>query len=168
MSQITRVSTEQVVTGTRTEPEKQLTDDQWGLISDLFSNPDVSPQGGRPRCDSRSCVESILWVLRTCARWRDLPTCFPSPATCWRRMKRWTDDGVWDRAWGRLLRKLDRQGKINHEESMADATFSSAKKGAHTLEKRSLEKEPKRWFSLTEMVFQPELFSRQQAETMSV
>ena len=46
MSQITRVSTEQVVTGTRTEPEKQLTDDQWGLISDLFSNPDVSPQGG--------------------------------------------------------------------------------------------------------------------------
>jgi hypothetical protein len=28
------------------------------------------------------------------ARWRDLPAHFPSPPTCWRRFKAWTEAGV--------------------------------------------------------------------------
>ena len=37
---------------------------------------------------------------------------------------------LWKVAWARLLRKLDRRGRIHWEEAMADGTFSSAKKGA--------------------------------------
>ena len=79
-----------------------------------------------------------------------LASLLPIPATCWRRLKQWTEDGVWDKSWGRLLRKLDRQGKVDREESMADATYSSAKKWVNTLARQNPVKEPRSWFLLTE------------------
>ena len=116
--------------GSRTELEKQLTDEQWSVISNLFPSKEPTPKGGRPPVPARECLEGILWILRTGARWKDLPNHFPSSTTCWRRLKEWTEAGIWEKAWARLLRKLDRQRQIDWNESMADGTFSSAKKGA--------------------------------------
>lgn len=116
--------------GSTKELDKQLTDEQWLLIANLFPDPPPSPKGGRPRAPTRDCVEGILWVLRSGARWKDLPQGFPSPPTCWRRFREWTEAGIWKQAWARLLRKLDRGGRIDWSESMADGTFASAKKGA--------------------------------------
>lgn len=108
----------------------QLSDEQWGLISDLFPKPVPNPRGGRPHADSRACFEGILWVLRTGARWKDLPRSFPSYVTCWRRFVAWTTTGLLDKALRRLVNKLDRQGGLNWNEAFADGTFASAKKGA--------------------------------------
>ena len=116
-------------TGSRTEPDSELKDRHWFLIAELFQNPDPSPAGGRPRIEPRPCLEGVLWVLRTGARWKDLPKNFPSPATCWRRLKEWTESGVFQQAWERVLGKLDALGRINWQEAIADGTFSSAKKG---------------------------------------
>ena len=74
--------------GSRMEPvaclvSSQLTDEQWRLISDLFAAAKPNPHGGRPRADPRQCLEGILWVLRSGARWKDLPRSFPSYVTCW-------------------------------------------------------------------------------------
>ena len=123
------------VAGSRMEPDStlaqpQLTDEQWLLISDLFKVPTPDPRGGRPRTDVRRCLEGILWVLRSGARWKDLPRSFPSYVTCWRRFVEWSDDGVWDKAWRRLVEMLDRQGRVDWEQGFADGTFASAKKGA--------------------------------------
>ena len=116
-------------TGSRTEPKPELTDKQWLLIADLFADPDPSPAGGRPRVAPRPCLEGILWVLRSGARWKDLPERFPSPSTCWRRHVEWTTDGVLEKAWRRLLQKLDRCGRLRWDESFGDGTFVPAKKG---------------------------------------
>jgi len=124
-----------VETGSRMEPDAfvvqpQLSDEQWSLIADLFSNPEPDPRGGRPRADVRRCFEGIVWILRSGARWKDLPRSFPSYVTCWRRFVEWSGEGVWDRAWRRLVNRLDRQGEIDWEQGFADGTFASAKKGA--------------------------------------
>jgi transposase len=119
--------------GSRMEPEPQLTDEQWLLIADLFRNAPPGPQGGRPRVAPRACVEGILWVLRSGARWKDLPQRFPSYPTCWRRLKEWTALGLWRKAWTRLLRKLTDLGEIQWDEAIADGMFSPAKKGAKAL-----------------------------------
>ena len=111
----------------------QLTDEQWSLVSDLFPVPPVDPRGGRPRVDSRQCLEGILWVLRSGARWKDLPRSFPSYVTCWRRFAEWSLSGVWDQAWERLIQQLDDRGQINWNESFADGTFAAAKKGVIAL-----------------------------------
>ena len=127
-----------VSAGSKMEPEvrlanPQLSDEQWSLISDLFPVPARDPRGGRPRIDSRQCLEGILWVLRSGARWKDLPRSFPSYVTCWRRFAQWSLSGVWDQAWQRLIKQLDERGQINWKEGFADGTFAAAKKGAIAL-----------------------------------
>ena len=131
MSKRSRKQRAKARAGSRTEPRAQLSDEQWLLIADLFPAPPPSEKGGRPRRTARECFEGILWVLRTGARWKDLPAHFPSPPTCWRRFKAWTEAGLLKKAWARLLRKLDRRGRIRWKEAIADGTFSSAKKGAN-------------------------------------
>ena len=138
-------------TGSTTEPGYELTDEQWHLIADLFPETPVGPKGGRPVVASRPCVEGILWMLRSGARWKDLPKHFPSTTTCWRRHKQWSESGIWEKAWARLARLLDRQGRVKHEEAIADGTFSSAKKGVKRLARPSEVKEPRSWFLPTRL-----------------
>lgn len=120
--------------GSRTEPDAcnlqpELNDEHWSLIADLFANSPPSPKGGRPKSDPRACFEGILWVLRSGARWKDLPPRFPSYVTCWRRFVEWSGSGTLEKAWKRLVRKLDRNGQVDWQEGFADGTFASAKKG---------------------------------------
>jgi transposase len=65
-----------------------LTDEQWAKIEALLPKEEMPRRRGRPRADDRIVIEGILWVLRTGARWKDLPDRYPNPATCWRRLKR--------------------------------------------------------------------------------
>jgi transposase len=139
-----------IMAGSRMEPDTncvapQLTDEQWSLIAELLADPPPDPRGGRPRADARRCLEGILWVLRSGARWKDLPRSFPSYVTCWRRLVEWTGSGVWDEAWRRLVDKLDQQGRVHWEEGFADGTFASAKKGAILLVRPSEAKGPSLW-----------------------
>lgn len=139
--------------GSKTEPDFELTDEQWQLIEDLFPESPVGPQGGRPVIASRPCVEGVIWILRSGARWKDLPERFPSATTCWRRLQQWTAVGAWEKAWGRLLRILDRQDRVDHEESMADGTFASAKKGGKRSARRNAARVRRSWSSSMAVVF---------------
>ena len=59
-----------------------------------------------------------------------MPGEYPSGVTCWRRLRRWQEQGVWEKAWRQLLRPLDGRGRIDWDEAFLDATFLPAKKGA--------------------------------------
>ncbi len=59
-------------TGSRTAPLPFLNDSQWFLIEDLFPHPPIISLGGRPRVLPRECLEGILWVQYTGARWKAL------------------------------------------------------------------------------------------------
>jgi transposase len=63
-----------------------VTDEQWEKIKPFIPTRQRSSKGGRTPADDRACLEGILWVLRSGARWRDLPERYPSPSTCWRRL----------------------------------------------------------------------------------
>ena len=93
-------------------------------------------RGGRPQAHPRDCLEGILWVLRTGARWKDLPECFLSKSTCWRRFRERTETGVFQEAWRRLLGKLDNLGRINWEEAFAARTLAPAKRRANARVRR--------------------------------
>ena len=121
-------------TGSRTAPKPFLSDNQWELIANLFPDPPVGPQGGRPRVPNRPCMEGVLWVLRSGARWKDLPERYPSPCTCWRRLREWVDDGRFLVAWKRLLAKFFKNGNIDWDEAIGDGSFSRAKRGAPRLD----------------------------------
>ena len=107
-----------------------ITDEQWEQIKDHLPEPPERPRGGRPLADTRKTFEGILWVLKTGARWCDLPEEYPSPSTCWRRLKKWEEEGVWETVWRKLLSKLDENKKLDWSENFSDGSFAAAKKGA--------------------------------------
>ena len=49
---------------------------------------------GKPRTDDRIVLNGILCVLTTGCRWMDIPIRYGLYKTTWRRLKRWSDEGV--------------------------------------------------------------------------
>jgi len=106
-----------------------LTDKQWERIAPFFPKHPPSPKGGRPRASDRECLEGILWLARTGARWRDIPLDLPSGSTCWRRLAEWAGEGVLAEIHAILIEQLDDLGRLDFDELLADATFIRSKKG---------------------------------------
>ena len=61
----------------------RLTDAQWATIEPHLPRLPRTRRGGRPWIGNRAVIDGILWVLKTGARWCDLPAEYPSPSTCW-------------------------------------------------------------------------------------
>nr|WP_149551543.1 transposase [Streptomyces marokkonensis] len=83
-------------------------DDLWALIEPLLPPwPEKSP-GPRPVAD-RLCLQGILYVLHNDTAWQLLPLelGFGSGQTCWRRLERWQQAGVFDQLHRILLAELN-------------------------------------------------------------
>ncbi len=120
-------------TGSRTAPKSYLTDEQWLIIADLLADRHARRRAAGPPVPPRPCLAGVLWVLHSGARWQDLPLNCPSPSTCWRRLKKWTESGAFTAVWRRLLGKLDGLHGIDWEQAIGDGAFCPAKKGAPAL-----------------------------------
>ena len=132
----------------------KLTEEQWGLLSDLIPDPPVRPdKRGRPWKDKRAVLEGILWILRTGAPWADLPEKYPPYQTCHRRFQQWAEDGTLNKVIKQLARHLEETGKIKLKECFIDGTFVPAKKGALGWGKPRGERGLKSWQLQTLMVF---------------
>lgn len=131
----------------------RLTDEQWAKIEPLLPRLRRSRRGGRPWISHREVVDGIFWVLKTGARWRDLPEGYPSPSTCWRRLNRWDEDGTWLRIWRAFLSQLDAKRLLDWEECFIDGTFFPAKKGAPMLGKPRGGRAQSAWWWSTARVF---------------
>src|SRR6516164_3083453 len=83
-----------------------LTHAQRKKIAPFLPQPPKQPTGGRPRIANRRVLEGILWILRSGARWQDLPEKFPHPSKCWRRLRDWEERGVWLNIWRTFLSEL--------------------------------------------------------------
>jgi transposase len=127
-----------------------LSETQWQKIEPLLPR---EKSAGRFWADNRRVLAGILWVLKTGARWRDLPKGYPSPATCWRRLGRWGKQGVWLNIWRAFLSELDARGTLDWEESFLDASFAPAKKGARAAAKPNAARAQSGWWWSTARVF---------------
>ena len=116
----------------RTDDRKQLSDEQWFLIEDLFEWHAPTRAGGRPPIPARAVLDALIWMLKNGGAWKDLPKCFPSESTCRRRLREWTETGVLTEVWSRLVELSDELGWVDWEQLIADGTFCRAKKGANS------------------------------------
>ncbi len=72
---------------------KLLRDDQWERIRDILPGKPGDP--GATAQDNRLFVEAVLWIARTGAPWRDLPSELGNWHTTYTRFSRWAKKGVW-------------------------------------------------------------------------
>jgi len=114
-----------------------LTDEQWALLEPLLPEKERAParKWGRPWKEARAVLNGVLWILRTGARWQDLPERYPPYQTCHRRFQRWVREGVMDAILQVLARDLQERGGLDVKECFIDGTFVVAKKGAMAWER---------------------------------
>jgi transposase len=100
-----------------------LSDRQWAAIAPRL--PRRRPTG-RPRADDRCCLDAVLWVLVSGARWRDLPPGRVAPMTAWRRLRNWQEAGAWPRIWQAYLGSLDAAGRKRWSRALLKGAFVPA------------------------------------------
>lgn len=131
-----------------------LTDEQWVILAPMLPKKEREVgQRGRPWQESRTVLNGILWVLRTGAPWKDLPDRYPPYQTCHRRFQAWVRNEILIKMLKQLAEDLCKRGKLDLSETYIDGSFSSAKKGALELVRRSVAKGPRSWQLQTAMVY---------------
>lgn len=137
----------------------ELTEPQWRYLEKILPKPEIRSDGrGRPWRDPRDVLEGVLWILRSGARWKDLPKdIFPSYQTCHRRFQGWVEDGTIVKILEFLAEDLRDRGKVNLLETYIDGSFAPAKKGARKSAKPSAARGPRSWQLRTAQVFLSQL-----------
>ncbi|MEU5459623.1 IS5 family transposase [Streptomyces globisporus] len=112
-------------------------DDLWARFAPILPPPPQrrNQHPGRRRTDDRIALAGILFVLRTGAAWRDVPRkeigC--PGVTAWRRLRDWTEAGVWPRLHAAILAELRKAGLLEMDDCAIDGSHVRSLKGrAHT------------------------------------
>ena len=94
---------------------KELTDTQWNRIKILFGKP---KKVGRPSLNPRTVFNGILWILKSGARWRDLPARYGNRNSIYHKFRQWCECGLFER----LLKLVNRNAE-NSSLLEIDSTF---------------------------------------------
>lgn len=125
----------------------RLTNAQWARVDPLL--PAASKKGGRPRNSDRPMVEAMVWILRTGAPWRDLPSTYGPWQSVYTRLSRWSASGVLARLFEALARERDDEGYLidaSIVRAHQDASGAAKKGGSRNrpLARRSVNEDPRR------------------------
>lgn len=115
-----------------------VSDDLWERVAGLL--PPRPPRRvrhpGRLPMDDRVALAGIIYVLTRDVPWRDVPwrdvpasVVGCSGVTCWRRLRDWTEAGVWPRLHELLLAELRAAGLLDMEAASIDGSHIRAVKG---------------------------------------
>jgi transposase len=112
--------------------KRLVSDELWAVIAPLLPPEPPKPKGGRPRVPDRAALTGILFVLHSGIPWELLPTEMGcgSGVTCWRRLRDWTEAGVWARLHQVLLDQLGIADQIDWSRACLDSRLVPAKRGA--------------------------------------
>ena len=72
---------------------KELNDKQWSKIKFLF---ETEKRVGRPSLNPRRVLNAILWILKSGARWRDLPSRYGNWNSIYHKFRKWCSQGLFE------------------------------------------------------------------------
>lgn len=107
----------------------ELSTDQWNKIKDLL--PGKAGDRGRTASGNRLFIDSVLWILRSGARWSDMPEeRYGKYKSVHKRFTRWSKKGIWEMLFKHLIKDRD------NEYLMIDSTIVKAHQQAATFKKK--------------------------------
>lgn len=107
----------------------EVTTEQWKQIKDFL--PGKKGDRGRTASDNRTFVNGVLWILRSGARWSDLPCKYGKYKSTHQRFSRWAKKKIWEKIF-RCLIKDKKNFYI-----MLDITIVKAHSQAATFKKKT-------------------------------
>ena len=103
-----------------------LDESLWILIEPVLPPPKPRRKKypGRKPISNRQALTGILFVLKTGIPWEYLPQELGcgSRMTCWRRLRDWQEQGVWDKLHQLVLSLLQEQGALDWSLAVADSS----------------------------------------------
>ena len=107
----------------------ELSTEQWEKIKDILPGKKSDP--GRTAVDNRNFVNAVLWILRSGARWSDMPEeRYGKYKSIHKRFTRWAKKGMWEKIFKSLIKDRD------NEYLMIDSTLVKAHQQSATLKKK--------------------------------
>ena len=101
---------------------KDLTEAQWNRIKYLFEEP---KRVGRPPLNPRTVFNALMWILKSGARWRDLPARYGNWNSIYHKFRQWCSCGLFER-----LLKLINNDANNTTLLEIDSTFCKVHQSA--------------------------------------
>jgi transposase len=112
--------------------EELVPDGLWERIAPLLPPPKPRRYRypGRRPIDDRAALAGIVFVLTTGITWNQLPAGLVgcSGVTCWRRLRDWTEAGVWPALHELLLAELRALGELDLDRCAVDGSHVRALK----------------------------------------
>ncbi len=99
-----------------------ISDDSWGLIAPHL--PGKAGDWGGIAKDNRQFINAVIWIFRTGAPWRDLPSEYGNWNSVHKRFYRWRDNGTWEKLLQAVIDEPD------FEWLMIDASHAKAHRHA--------------------------------------
>jgi transposase len=90
------------------------------------------PIVGRKRADDRRTINGILYVLETGCKWEDMPRRCGSYVTAWRRLRGWSEQGVWFKVLCAICDTAYASAKLSFDTIAVDSTIIDSKKEENT------------------------------------
>lgn len=110
----------------------ELTNEQWSIVETILPSDAVRADGrGRPWSDRRIVFNGILWVLRTGAPWKDLPSRYGPYQTAHRRFQNWVRDDTIEKVLLVLADHLREAGGLDLRMFCGRDVRSGQKRGRH-------------------------------------
>jgi transposase len=112
--------------------DELVSDVLWAKVEPLLpARARRSRNPGRLPLDDRRALAGIVYVLKTGVSWREVPreVAGCSGVTCWRRLRDWSEAGVWPALHRVLLDESRGEGPLELDAMMVDASRVRALKG---------------------------------------
>ena len=106
---------------------QELTDSQWRMIKQHLPPPAKTEP---PRCDDRTTINGIIYVLISGCRWSEMPKRYGFKSTANRRLNKWQQKEIWKNILVSAIKTAHSSGKLNLQKISVDSSSIPNKKGA--------------------------------------
>jgi transposase len=84
----------------------EITSKEWERIQKFFP-PEKTGKRGRPAKSNRDMLNGMLWIARSGAQWREMPSCYGPWQTVYSRFAKWRDNGILENVFRALSSDAD-------------------------------------------------------------